>query len=141
MTLRIEDCNFTDEMFSFKSLSGMDNGRVYTWNITKLVKAMRAGLEPDTRITIPVDESLYNIILHSNGVEPDHLKRITEERLKEPIIVIEHPDHTNTIIDGSHRLVKNFQQGNREVRAYLFKLESLEPFRIEGNEAFFGAHL
>lgn len=74
-------------------------------------------------------------------MEPDHLARVTAERLKEPIIVIEHKDRTNTIIDGSHRLVKTYQSGAREIRAYLFKTESLEPFRIVGNEAFFGAAL
>lgn len=53
-------------------------------------------------------------------VDLDHVKKISEARMREPVFLVEVPQLGNIVVDGSHRVAKAYLSGQDTVPAYHF---------------------
>lgn len=82
------------------------------------------------RFDIQADWVVYATI--KCGVEMDRVAALTDKQLAEPVIVIEEENKSLLVVDGHHRIVRLFQDGVTEVRAYLIADGQWQQFLIEG---------
>jgi hypothetical protein len=81
-------------------------------------------------VLAPIDQDLVDYLHKNAGIERARVDRLEDPYLLEPVIGILWADGTTTIIDGNHRIVKNFERGHMHVRAVLFKYPFWETFLI-----------
>lgn len=114
------------ETFSFKGHDGRD----YHWLVTLVQLAVVERALSPKRLRLAITDELYEIVLRCNGVDESVLPNISEDRLRVPVLVVAMPEGTHVLIDGSHRLVESYRRGRREINAFEFTLEQLEPYEL-----------
>lgn len=110
-----------------------DTGVAHTWNITKLQEWIAAHPPPPDKCkTLAIQTEHVTHVLQKMGIEPHRLARITPQDLIDyPIIAVDWPDGTTSIIDGNHRFARAGLEGLTGIRAYVFAVADLEPFEID----------
>jgi hypothetical protein len=93
---------------------------VYSWSSKKrgstlhfAITRMRMYLES---LDLPIIEAaltkeLILAVASSNGLEEEHLERQSDEKLDQPIIMLDCGDGTHIVADGSHRMLRRFLKG------------------------------
>ena len=103
-----------------------DNDGTYR---TFLIEPMRAWAKKTIKpIVFPFPQYLYDHIMQDMGIEEDRVKRLREPFLSEPLVSIQWPDETLTIVDGNHRAVKLFRQKNLTLCSYVIPYPVWEQF-------------
>lgn len=85
---------------------------------------------PVTKVALT--PQLVTTVIAQNGIELEHLERIDDARLNEPVIMLAWPDGTHVTADGSHRLVKRASLGLHFVPAFLAPERLWRRFVIDG---------
>lgn len=76
-----------------------------------------------------IPKDLYDQILEQQGIEQDHLARITPDAAAhEPALILEETPQSHIIIDGNHRIIKAYQIGLRSKPAIFVTPEAIAPF-------------
>lgn len=104
--------NYAEQVFTFQPVGG----QFRAWFVPRLVGLVERGLALPTRVALTEDD--YHHIVQNNGIEHDHLARLTGAQLNKPGIMIQYPDATSVVADGNHRMAKLFQVGVRRMRFY-----------------------
>jgi len=73
----------------------------------------------------------YFILLERGGIEESHLARITKRDLEIPVIYVQWPDGSLVLIDGVHRVVKQFRAGRPAVRCVILTFRAAQRFFLD----------
>ena len=100
----------------------------YHFYIPKLYEMVRTDPMRYMRVTLDLNSVNYQHILENNGIERDHLSRMTPGRLDLPGLLLEWPDDpvhgvTHTMLDGNHRYVFRHEARKRHMQVYVIMLE------------------
>lgn len=85
------------------------------------------------RVRIPLTKELADYMRSNHGVEQDRIDRLVDPYLSRPVIAISWADVEPlevTIIDGAHRVVKNFEAGLTELNCFVFLPDFWENFML-----------
>lgn len=80
-------------------------------NITLIKRDLAAKRVPFQMLRCTCSQEWYEYTLTTNGVEPDHLTRLTEADLERPGIMLGWQPGNVSIVDGAHRLCRRWQLG------------------------------
>lgn len=116
----------TDEYFAW---SGQD-GVLLHFAVTRMNAYLAGSGFPVS--TIGLTEELVTDVLRQNGIEPDHLERITPERMEHPLLLLRWADETHVVADGGHRLVRRALSGIDHAQAWLVPERLWRRFVIDG---------
>lgn len=123
----IQDLDLGEEIFTWEDPS---TGEILHFATTRLVAFLK---ESKHEIGVaPILESWVESVIKFHGVEYDHLERIADARLIEPIVVIDHGDGEHTTIDGVHRLIKLYRRGRKFVHIYMVQPDVWKRFLVTG---------
>lgn len=99
-------------------------------DVTGVKKMLASRYKNFRMVRATVNEGWCKYILENNGVEEQRVASLTPEDLERPGIMIVWTDdmiHT-TIIDGSHRLVRRFRDGNNTFEMAILMGRSIIQF-------------
>lgn len=116
----------TRETFEF---SAPETGTII-FDVRGIKDAMIAGELQFQMCEIEVAEMLYQHIVSKNGVDVEAVAKVTDERSRTPGIVLSWGVFgTHTVIDGNHRLVRRYENGDKRFRCALVQVDrNLLPF-------------
>lgn len=124
--MRIADCGAFDEVFSHED---PQTKALRHFNATQLgLYAFRKKLEV---VELPLEESWVKFVQENRGIEWWKVTRLVEPHLSAPIVVIEFGDGTHLTVDGHHRIVRRWNDGFRDIRAWVIPKGQWEQFLIE----------
>lgn len=134
--MKVFDGHPLDQIFTHVDPEGVTRH----FNASALLRAiMRKQIQPLPQfIELGLDEGLVDYIEKNQGVEQDHVERISEASTNNPILMVEFKDDgTHVIIDGSHRVVKRWRMGKHSIPCILVKEPGWVPFLVtDMNEVF-----
>lgn len=132
--MKLADMMPSDQIFTHTDL---DDGSIRHFNPDAIIRAIRESKIVPYVETLNLYQDLIDFLRSNHGVEEDHLQRI-DHKLEDPILVAYfgplEENIVNLIIDGSHRVVRRWDKGLRDVPAILLSQEQWEPYLIEGLE-------
>lgn len=70
-------------------------------------------------ITVEIQPHQYRHVIDCNGVEAWKLSRLDLAHRDKPVLFADMGDGTHVLIDGNHRVARRWQDGLRDVAAYL----------------------
>lgn len=124
------DCEPGDVLFT--------NAVTGTWNVTRFEQLFMEHQDWFTAITVQLDEVVANYVASMIETDPTHIKALSPERLEFPLygLWMPDPDHgpdalTVMVIDGHHRLLRLWQDGVREARVIILKVERNDLVRVQ----------
>lgn len=80
---------------------------------------------------VPLNEQLKRVLTEQRSIDQEHVKSLTEQQAKMPIVICMMPDGTGLTIDGHHRAWAAFQRGDTEIRAFILEEPQWRRFIIE----------
>ena len=124
--MKMSDCHDLDEVFTHED---PDTGVVRRFNATHMVRyAISHRFDP---ALVAVDENTVQFMRISRGIEAWKVKRLKEPYLSRPVLLVEYGDGTHLCVDGHHRIVRRWDDGLREVMAWIFPKGEWDQFVIE----------
>lgn len=99
----------TDQVFSY-----YHGEKMLHFNVT-LLSRLRGWMPAEfRRITMDLDQKVYDLCLTHRGIEEDKIAALTPKSLRDPGYgVLFDDDGSFTIVDGHHRLVRRYRGGVR----------------------------
>ena len=125
--MKIEECADTDQIFTHEV-----DGKVRHFNATKMYDWAVANPENVDKVLFPLDAAHVEFIKNNAGVEEAKIDRLAYPWLGMPIVAIEFEPGFILIVDGNHRFVKLFNDGEKQIKAFVFQMGTWEPFLLEG---------
>ena len=107
-----------DQLFGYTDLEGNS----FEWHIPTLETHIKSLGIPLSSIALTHDQ-IQHIITY-NGVELEHLHRIIPSEATKPVLIVNWPDLTSTVVDGNHRLVWLYVNHVRTADAYMIDSEA-----------------
>jgi hypothetical protein len=124
--MKLADCGPFDEVFTHED---PDTKVIRHFNATHM--ALYAFMHKFEVIVMGLEARTVEFVRENRGIEPWKVQRLREPFLSRPIILIEYDDTTHLCVDGHHRIVRLWNGGRREVRAWVFPRGQWERFLIE----------
>lgn len=91
---------------------------------------LRKNLRGDMRLyAITPDQAPF--VIRNNGIEMDHLDRMSRADADDPGIILLWADGRETIIDGNHRFVKRWQLKLPDMWFSVITEEQIKPFLLD----------
>lgn len=87
--------------------------------VGRIQAVIDAGHTVDGPITVEILEHQYQHVIERNGVEAERVARLDPSRRDKPVLFADMGDGTHVLIDGNHRVARRWQDGLRDVEAYL----------------------
>src|SRR6185295_3691071 len=128
--MKLMDMDLLDECFTHVDDA---TGVQTTYNVTKLYEHIVAHEDLVERVLLPVEEGHARFCITNRGVEQDRLKVLVANPtyLSKPIMLVNMPDGTQLLVDGTHRYVVAFACGAKQIPAYMIPADVVQPFIIE----------
>lgn len=126
--MHILECDPFDQQFTHMTADNM----LTVFNTSALERHLQRTLTIPEWIAIVKEQ--VALIERDNGVEQEHLARLKDNCLAQPIIFCECLDGTHILVDGNHRFVYAARKGKTEVLAWLVKRDVWERFIIDISE-------
>ena len=123
----IEELNAGDEIFEWTPGNGE---RCLFFDITMLRGYVSDNLGAVEFITTDITQCQAEFIIKNRGVEKRKLDRLVEPWLSAPILALSMKDGTTLIVDGHHRYVRKYLDGETTIRAILVPYEVGERFLV-----------
>jgi len=79
---------------------------------------------------LPIDKKVSDYMRTNQGIEQARLDRLCDPYLSAPLLAVLWPEGELTIVDGSHRVVKNFEMGEKKLKCVIFKYPFWENFLL-----------
>lgn len=119
-----------DQMFTHEDCDDAKTQR--SWNVSAIMRVMldmfeQGEIEP---VLVPMDAHFAEYCRHHRGVEPHRLNRLTPEALRTPILMLQLPDDTYLLMDGTHRYVYAQSIGRAEILCFIVPQEVADKARI-----------
>lgn len=124
----LSDCGLHDQIFTHRD--DAMNGLIRHFNASAIYRAIILQSISYERIRFPMDEEHYNVMMSSRGVEETRVKRLSRTDMLTPVLVARMPCHTDLIIDGTHRYVKLWRLGIRELKGFYLQQTAWEPYLL-----------
>jgi hypothetical protein len=123
----ISDCDATEIVYTFVDGNTGEPTHIAVSALTRAIQ--RAGIIP---MVASMGEGLIAAIERGDlNQEPDHAARLPSEALEAPCIVGAWGGE-HIIIDGTHRLWRRYQRGDRDFPAYYIPEDAWRHFVIHG---------
>lgn len=121
-----------DELYRHVTPATKDHGEIVQfYNVSLMVVAMAQEVVPFYKATFVLTEDLVRLVSERGGIELSHLESMDPKRMEIPVIVMEWPDHTHSIIDGGHRAVKRWLMGKRDLTGLFVQYSIAQAFLID----------
>jgi hypothetical protein len=100
-----------DQVFSY--YHGEHGGEMMHFNVSLLGRLRKQMPNEFRRITMDLDEAIYNVCMDHRGIEEPRVVALTPTQLREPGYGVVFDGPSFTIVDGHHRLVRRWRGGVR----------------------------
>lgn len=141
--MKMAQCFPTDEIFTHieETEGGLEVVRHI--NASAMFREAESAIQ---RGIAEVIEAFYEaefieFIKERRGVEQHKIDRLCEPYLSMPCLGFWMPDGSLLTVDGHHRMVKNFESGEKTYKVVAFDYEFLEYFCVEDMDADFSAFI
>jgi len=124
MPVHWTQCDPKDQMFTFIA----DSGEPFHFN-TSLDKACRELNVPI--VEIQLTPAMVEHVRTHNGVEEDHVVRLTPTERDQPILLCLF-NTTQCVVDGNHRFVRRFRDGFNTIQAHAIPESLWRQYLITG---------
>lgn len=104
------------------------------FNVRGIKDALAAGRLEFQMFETDLEPGLVEHVRANNGVEAEHMARLTAEDLARPGIIALWPDDHSTVIDGNNRLVRRYDDGLTGFRFAAVTIKALLPFMCRPGE-------
>jgi len=81
---------------------------------------------------VGVTDEYAGQILKRNGVNMDHVERLTASDLKRPILFLDWGDGTQVLADGNHRYMLAHRLKRKDIRCWIVERKDWQQFVVEG---------
>lgn len=105
------------------------SGEVYHFAVDRLVNYLYGTDFPLSKVDTA---SVYQIATSWTAIDPEHVKKLSDDVWKYPITLLEWANDTKVLVDGCHRVVKLKQLGFPNVAAWIVPRRLWERFVIAG---------
>lgn len=138
----MSQCIPTDEIFThIEEVNGLE--------VVRLINASAMFREAGSAISSGVasvvetffEEEFVSFIREKRGVEQHKIDRLCEPYLSMPCLGFWMPDGSCLTVDGHHRIVKNFENGEKTYKIVVFDYEFLPYFCVEDMPSAFSAFI
>lgn len=127
MALHVSTLPLSDQIFTHIEPK---SGKNTTIAATRLNEWCQKSNHP--RVNIPLTRDGAELLWNKRGVEKDRLKRLTVLCRYYPILVLEWPDGTHLIADGTHSYCWQYSQGFSSAVAWMVPQVVWREFVVEG---------
>ena len=116
-----------EQTFTFRDA---ETGQINTWAVERATTWVRDS-KRRKYVMIPLEPKNVEFIRLSNGIEQHRLQRIDQVLIDaNPILMCGMPDKTMLIVDGSHRFVRAYDLGLKEIKAFIIMYSELKQFEV-----------
>lgn len=115
-----------EEVFIWQG-HGNDPGRRF--QVTHMYESILAGRLKTESIEMALDHTGYELIMRDRGVEEWKVRRLNTMALEIPGLLCHFPsDDSHLLVDGTHRYVRLWRDGIREMACFLLAYDDWQPY-------------
>lgn len=94
------------------------------FDITETWKAISQNLIPFQRVAFPLTDDIAHLTWTNREIDFDRVCDLTPDELLDPILILLTDTGKHILADGSHRLMRLWFDGAKEVRAFMVPISA-----------------
>ena len=109
-----------------------DTGAQTDYAISTMLAWIKANEHEVEKLRAAIQPEAAQMVEACRGIEQHRLIPLLSVPDPDPVIFVMQPDDTALLVDGSHRYVAMWKQGQPDLRAYVLTHEQAQHFIIDG---------